>query len=147
MQSEGQQLPSDSAGRAALRRQILTQMVEDELLVQQAQRDTNLKVTDREVQDQVEQTVQNVRKQFTSGAEFQSQLRAAGFGSEEEWRRWLAGKQRPSVLRDRLLGERRPKGKFPPRPPARSPLRAFWGPKRGPPAQRPAPGAVRHSGL
>src|SRR3989441_4428068 len=126
MQSEGQQLASDSAGRAALRRQILTQMVEEELLVQQAQRDTNIKVTDREVQDQVEQTVQNVRKQFTSGAEFQSQLRAAGFGSEEEWRRWLAGNQRRFVLRGRLLGGRRPKGKLRPVPPAQAPPRALW---------------------
>src|SRR2546426_233907 len=138
MQSEGQQLPSDSAGRAALRRQILTQMVEDELLVQQAQRDTNLKVTDREVQDQVEQTVQNVRKQFTSGAEFQSQLRAAGFGSEEEWRRWLADNQRRSILRDRLLDELRQKGKLRPIPPSESQLRAFWEQNRGQQSKRPA---------
>src|SRR2546425_19747 len=138
MQSEGQQLPSDSAGRAALRRQILTQMVEDELLVQQAQRETNLKVTDREVQDQVEQTVQNVRKQFTSGAEFQSQLRAAGFGSEEEWRRWLADNQRRSILRDRLLDELRQKGKLRPIPPSESQLRAFWEQNRGQQSKRPA---------
>src|SRR2546427_6150753 len=141
MQSEGQQLPSDSAGRAALRRQILTQMVEDELLVQQAQRDTNLKVTDREVQDQVEQTVQNVRKQFTSGAEFQSQLRAAGFGSEEEWRRWLADHQRRSILRDPLLDELRQKGKVRPLPPSQSQPRAVWGQNPGPPSKRPASAA------
>src|SRR3989442_1288155 len=113
-------------------------MVEDELLVQQAQRDTNLKVTDREVQDQVEQTVQNVRKQFTSGAEFQSQLRAAGFGSEEEWRRWLADNQRRSILRDRLLDELRQKGKLRPIPPSESQLRAFWGQNRGQQSKRPA---------
>src|SRR2546427_4565845 len=138
MESEGQQLPSDSAGRTALRRQILTQMVEEELLVQQAQRDTNIKVTDREVQDQVEQTVQNVRKQFTSGAEFQSQLRAAGFGSEEEWRRWLADNQRRSILRDRLLDELRQKGKLRPIPPSESQLRAFWEQNRGQQSKRPA---------
>src|SRR3989442_9769003 len=102
-------------------------MVEEELLVQQAQRDTNIKVTDREVQDQVEQTVQNVRKQFTSGAEFQSQLRAAGFGSEEEWRRWLAGKHSRSILRARLSDERRPTGQFWSLPPFRWPRRPFWG--------------------
>src|SRR3989441_6529779 len=95
MQSEGQQLPSDSAGRTALRRQILTQMVEEELLVQQAQRDTNIKVTDREGQDQVEQTVQNGRKQVTSWGEVQSQLRAAGFGSAGGGRGWGRGKPSP----------------------------------------------------
>src|SRR2546427_4691109 len=138
MQSEGQQLASDSAGRAALRRQILTQMVEEELLVQQAQRDTNIKVTDREVQDQVEQTVRNVRKQFTSGAEFQSQLRAAGFGSEEEWRRWLADNQRRSILRDRLLDELRQKGKLGPIPPSESQMRTFWEQNRSQQSKRPA---------
>src|SRR2546422_8650358 len=102
-------------------------MVEEELLVQQAQRDTNIKVTDREVQDQVEQTVQNVRKQFTSGAEFQSQLRAAGFGSEEEWRRWLPGKQRRPRLRARPPGGTRPEGKVAPHPPSRAQARLLSG--------------------
>src|SRR5256712_13167444 len=88
-QSQGQKVPEDSAGRDAARRQVLSQMVDEELLVQQAERDTTIKVTDQEVQDAVEQTVQNVRKQFTSIPEFQTQLRAAGFVSEEEWRRWL----------------------------------------------------------
>src|SRR2546423_9381981 len=89
-QSQGVKVPEDSAGRDAARRQILSQMVDEELMVQQAERDTTIKVTDQEVQDAVEQTVQNVRKQFTAITEFQAQLRAAGFVSEEEWRRWLA---------------------------------------------------------
>src|SRR5438445_240814 len=80
-QSQGAKVPADSAGRDAARRQILSQMVDEELLVQQAERDTTIKVTDQEVQDAVEQTVQNVRKQFTSIPEFQAQLRAAGFRS------------------------------------------------------------------
>jgi peptidyl-prolyl cis-trans isomerase SurA len=138
IQSQGQQLPADSAGRAALRRQILTQMVRDELLVQQAQRDTNIQVTDREVQDQVEHTVQNVRKQFASGAEFQAQLRAAGFGSEEEWRRWLADNQRRSILRDRLLDNLRQQGKLRPIPPSEAQMRAFWEENRGAEEKRPA---------
>src|SRR2546427_4722643 len=101
-QSQGQKVPQDSAGRDAARRQVLSQMVDEELLVQQAERDTTIKVTDQEVQDAVEQTVQNVRKQFTSTPEFQSQLRAAGFVSEEEWRRWLADQQRRAILQQRL---------------------------------------------
>src|SRR6266550_80460 len=61
-QSQGAKVPADSAGRDAARRQILSQMVDEELLVQQAERDTTIKVTDQEVQDAVEQTVQNVGK-------------------------------------------------------------------------------------
>jgi peptidyl-prolyl cis-trans isomerase SurA len=64
-QAQGLKIPTDSAGRGAARRQVLRQMVDEELLVQQAERDTTIKVTDQEVQEQVEQTVQNVRKQFS----------------------------------------------------------------------------------
>src|SRR2546428_37148 len=102
-QSQGVKMPEDSAGRDAARRQVLSQMVDEELLVQQAERDTTIKVTDQEVQDAVEQTVQNVRKQFTSIPEFQTQLRAAGFVSEEEWRRWLADQQRRAILQQRSI--------------------------------------------
>src|SRR5207237_1116707 len=45
-QSQGAKVPEDSAGRDAARRQILSQMVDEELLVQQAERDTTIKVTD-----------------------------------------------------------------------------------------------------
>src|SRR4029077_12149325 len=83
-QAQGQPLPTDSAGLATLRRQILDRLVEVEILVQQAERDTSIKVTDQEVLDQVEQTYQNVRKQFTSENDFRDQIRQARFGSVEE---------------------------------------------------------------
>ena len=38
-QSQGGKVPDDSAGRAAMRRQILETMIDGELLVQQASRD------------------------------------------------------------------------------------------------------------
>jgi peptidyl-prolyl cis-trans isomerase SurA len=125
-QSQGVKVPEDSTGRDAARRQILSQMVDEELLVQQAERDTTIKVTDQEVQDAVEQTVQNVRKQFASIPEFQAQLRAAGFVSEEEWRRWLADQQRRSILQQRLIEGLKQKGKLRPIPPSDAEMRAFW---------------------
>jgi len=137
-QSQGAKIPSDSAGREAARRQLLAQMVDEELLVQQAERDTTIKVTDQEVQDAVEQTVQNVRKQFASGAEFQAQLRAAGFVSEEEWRRWLAEQQRRSILQQRLIEELKQKGKLRPIPPSEAEMREFWEANRAQQPKRPA---------
>src|SRR5207302_9491845 len=74
-QAQGMKIPTDSAGRDATRRQVLRQMVDEELIVQQAQRDTTIKITEQEVLDQVEQTVQNVRKQFSSTSDFLAQLR------------------------------------------------------------------------
>ena len=137
-QAQGLKMPSDSAGREAARRQILNQMVEEELLVQQAERDTTIKVSDQEVQDQVEQTVQNVRKQFTSVTEFQAQLRAANFQTEEEWRRWLADSQRRSILQQRLLELLRQKGKLRPIPPTEVQMREFWQANSAQQPKRPA---------
>lgn len=137
-QSQGAKVPEDSASRDAARRQILSQMVDEELLVQQAERDTTIKVTDQEVQDAVEQTVQNVRKQFTSITEFQAQLRAAGFVSEEEWRRWLADQQRRSILQQRLIEALKQKGKLRPIPPSDAEMHAFWETNRAQQPKRPA---------
>src|SRR5205809_575097 len=131
-------MPTDSAGRDAVRRQVLSQMVDEELIVQQAERDTTIKVTDQEVQDQVEQTVQNVRKQFGSTADFQAQLRAAQFLSEEEWRRWLADQQRRAILQQRLLDQLRQKGKLRPIPPTDAQLRQFWEENKARQPKRPA---------
>src|SRR5437773_2178725 len=137
-QAQGLKIPTDSAGRDAARRQVLRQMVDEELVVQQAERDTTIKVTDQEVQDQVEQTVQNVRKQFSSTSDFQAQLRAAQFFSEEEWRRWLADQQRRSSLQQRLLDQLRQKGKLRPIPPTDAQLRQFWEENKARQPKRPA---------
>src|SRR5213080_5374583 len=137
-QSQGAKMPDDSAGRDAARRQILSQMVDEELLVQQAERDTTIKVTEQEVQDAVEQTVQNVRKQFASIPEFQTQLRAAGFVSEEEWRRWLADQQRRAILQQRLIEGLKQRGKLKPISPTDAEMREFWESSRAQQPKRPA---------
>ena len=137
-QAQGGQLPPDSTARAKLRRQILDRMVEEELVVQQAQRDTTVKVTEQEVLDAVEQTYQNARKQFSSEVEFQTQLRAVGLGTVEEWRRQLADDQRRRILQDRLFESLRQKGKLKPIPPTDAQMRDFWESNRAQQPKRPA---------
>jgi peptidyl-prolyl cis-trans isomerase SurA len=142
-QAQGGQLPPDSAGRAKVRRQVLDRMVEEELIVQQALRDTTVKVTEQEVLDAVEQTYQNARKQFTSELEFQNQLRAVGLGSVEEWRRQLAEDQRRRILQDRLFETLRQKGKLKPIPPTDAQMREFWESSRAQQPKRPATASFR----
>ena len=48
-QRAGRPLPQDSAGIAALRRELIVRLIEEELLVQQARRDTTVEVTDQQV--------------------------------------------------------------------------------------------------
>src|SRR4029077_10159907 len=91
-----------------------------------ASRDTSIRLTEQEIQDQVEKTVQNVRKQFTTQIDFETQLRAAGFASEEEWRRWLADNQRRTIQQQRLIEGLRTKGKLRPIPPTEEQMRGFW---------------------
>jgi len=121
-----------------MRRQILDKLVELEILVQQAQRDTSIKVTDQEVLDQVEQTYQNVRKQFNSENEFRDQIRQARFGSVEEWRRWLADEQRRQLYAQRLIEAQRQKGKLRPIPPTDAQMREFWAQNKDQQPKRPA---------
>jgi peptidyl-prolyl cis-trans isomerase SurA len=137
-QAQGQTIPADSAGRELLRHQILDRLIELEILVQQAQRDTTIKVTDQEVLDQVEQTYQNVHKQFSSESEFRDQIRQAGFGSVEEWRRWLADQQRRELYAQRLIEAQRQKGKLRPIPPTDAQMREFWEQNRAQQPKRPA---------
>jgi peptidyl-prolyl cis-trans isomerase SurA len=138
LQAQGAPVPQDSGGRAQFRAQLLREMIDDELLVQQAERDTTIKVTDEEIQDQVEQTVQNVRRQFESEAEFQSQMRVAGFLSVDEWRRRLADQQRRVILRQRLLETLRQQGKLRPIPPTDAQMREYWERNKGQLPKRPA---------
>ena len=137
-QAQGQPIPPDSAGRMAMRRQILDRLVELEILVQHAERDTSIKVTDQEVLDQVEQTYQNVRKQFASENDFRDQIRQARFGSVEEWRRWLADEQRRQLYAQRLIEAQRQKGKLRPIPPTEAQMREFWEQNRTQQPRRPA---------
>jgi peptidyl-prolyl cis-trans isomerase SurA len=120
-----------------VRRQILERMIELEVLVQQAQRDTSIKITDQEVLDQVEQTYQNVRKQFRSENEFRDQIRQARFGSVEEWRRWLADQQRRELYAQRLIESQRQQGKLRPIPPTEAQMREFWEQNRAQQPKRP----------
>ena len=142
-QAQGMTLPTDSAGRATLRRQMLDRLIELEILVQQAERDTSIKVTDQEVLDQVEQTYQNVRKQFSSETDFRDQIRQARFGSVEEWRRWLADEQRRELYAQRLIEAQRQKGKLRPIPPTDAQMREFWAQNKAQQPRRPAAASFR----
>ena len=73
-QTDGVQVPDDSSAFAALRRQILETLVDDEVLYQRARRDTTINVTDSEVQGAVDQQVRDVRARFSSDNDFRVQL-------------------------------------------------------------------------
>jgi len=111
-QAQGMTLPEDPKQLDALRREVVSTIVDEELLVQQAVRDTSIEVTDQEVADGVEQQVRKVRENFTSEVDYKAELRKAGFQTPEEYRRWLTDQQRRAALQNRLIDGLRSAGKL-----------------------------------
>jgi peptidyl-prolyl cis-trans isomerase SurA len=110
----GMQLPPDSAGRMALRRTLLQSMIDDEVLYEQARRDTAITVSDADVLTQVDDQAKQIRDQYRSETEFKAELATIGFGTEEEWRRWLTEQQRRYQYQQKYLEKLRQDGKLRP---------------------------------
>jgi peptidyl-prolyl cis-trans isomerase SurA len=137
-QSQGSQLPTDPDSIAAIRKQVVQSIVDEELLVQQAQRDTSIKVTDQEIADGVDQQVRKVRANFNSELDYRSELKKAGFETPEEYRRWLTDQQRRAAYQNRLIEKLRSDGKLKPVPPTEPEMRAYFDEQKGNLGSRPA---------
>lgn len=102
-QQQGRQVPSNADSLQAMRRQVLSDLVDEEVLVQAAERDTTIHVTDQDVADAVDQQIRQIRASFTSELQFKDELKKAGFISPEEYRRWLTDQQRRTLLQNHLI--------------------------------------------
>ncbi len=137
-QSQGLQLPKTAEGALALRRQVIESIIESELLIQEAERDTAVKVTDQEVAEGVEQQIRKIRGNFSTEAEYAAELRKAGFQTPDEYRRWLGDQQRRSTLQNRLIELLRGDGRLKPVIPTEREMRAYFESQRGSLEKRPA---------
>jgi len=122
----GDSVPSDPDALARLRQEMVNDLVSEELLIQEAQADTAIRVTDEQVQNAVDEFIRRVRGQFPSDVDFQRQLQASGFGTMEEYRRWIFDQQRRDLLQESLMQKLRQSGALRPVPPTESELRAFY---------------------
>lgn len=104
--ASGLQLPSDSAAQAALARDALNALVDEEILVQKAHL-LKIEVTPDEVNRTVDDQVKRVRQQFQTEDEFKAELRSAGFGTPEEYRRTLYEQFYRRALQQRVFEELR----------------------------------------
>lgn len=110
--AQGLQVPEDSTAQLALARSIVNEMVDVEVMVQRAQRDTSITVADADLTTTVEQQMKRLRDQFRNEGEFSQALRSGGFGSIEEYRRWLTDQARRRALQERLVQKMRQDGKM-----------------------------------
>lgn len=81
-------IPTDSAGQAAFARETLNQLVDEEILVQKAH-EMKVDVTEGEVNRSVDDQLKHVRDQFKTEDEYKTELKNAGFGTPDEYRRTL----------------------------------------------------------
>jgi peptidyl-prolyl cis-trans isomerase SurA len=137
-QAQGANLPTAPEQLDSVRREVVSSIVDEELLVQQAARDTAIQVTDQEVADGVEQQVRKVRGNFTSEVDYRNELKKAGFQTPEEYRRWLTDQQRRAALQNRLIDGLRSNGKLKPVAPTEQEMRKFFEHQKGNLGSRPA---------
>lgn len=136
-------MPETPAEIAQLRREVLERLINDELMVQEAERDTTIKVLAEEVSQSVDELMRNARAKYPSEEAYRRDLAVTGFQSPDEYRSWLSEQQRKRLqinrLKERLAGS----GQLKRVSPTESEMREFFEKNRGRLPQRPATVAFR----
>ena len=110
--AQGRQLPQDSAGAAQFAKEVLEQLIDEQVLLQRASGDTAITVADADLSQTVDRQIQQIRTQFPSEQEFLRQLRQAGFGTQDEYRKWMTEQARKSEMQRRLVQKYQSEGKM-----------------------------------
>jgi peptidyl-prolyl cis-trans isomerase SurA len=137
-QRSGRPLPKDSVEFTALRREVVERLIEDELLVQQATRDTAVKVTDQQVQTTVDASIRQTRSQFSTELEYRQQLQEAGLGTPEEYRRYVTEQVRRDLIKQQLIQRLREKNEIRSIPPTEDEIRQYFEASKAVQPKRPA---------
>jgi peptidyl-prolyl cis-trans isomerase SurA len=108
--AQGLQVPPDSAGQAALAKTVLNELVDEEILVQKA-KEMKLEVTEADITSAADRQIKSIRAQFKTDEEYRTELRNAGLGSPEEYRKGLIDQYRRQNLQQKAFGELRKRAK------------------------------------
>jgi peptidyl-prolyl cis-trans isomerase SurA len=112
-QQPGFQPPRNQDEFQRLAREVVGQLVDEELLVQKAEQ-LKVEIPDTELTPVVEKQLSDVRGRFASDAEFRAELQRAGLGTPEEYRRFLQDQLRRNELQRRAIDKLRQEGRIPP---------------------------------
>ncbi len=113
---QGGALPTDPDELRALQKEILDRVIDQELILQAARRDTSIVVTEEEVQAAAEEGLRNIRRTFPSESDFARQLDSAGFASADDYRLWYQDQKRRELYNSKFLAEKRARGDIRPIP-------------------------------
>ncbi len=104
--AQGMPVPPDSAGQASLARSVLNELVDEEILVQKA-KELKLEVSEAEIATAVDRQTRSVRAQFQSEEEYRTELRNAGLGTPDDYRKSLVEQYRKQNLQQKAFAELR----------------------------------------
>jgi len=136
--ARGLKIPPDSAGWMETARGVLQEMIDEEAIVQHALRDTSVHVSDLDVQNSADAQVKRVRGQFKTDAEFAQALKSGGFGTPEEYKRWMNERSRRNALQEKLFAKMRQAGKIVPVPVTEQDVNEAFEKSKGDLPKRPA---------
>ena len=109
--AQGLVVPTDSLAQEKLMRTVLNDLIDEEVLVQKA-KEEKVVVADNDLGTTVEAQIKRVRGQFQSEDEFRTELKKAGFGTPEEYRRSLTDDARRQALQSQLIAKLKQDGKL-----------------------------------
>jgi peptidyl-prolyl cis-trans isomerase SurA len=122
--SQGE-VPDDPAELAALRQQILEDLIENQLMVAAAEADTAVEVTEEQVAQRVDERIRGFRERLTP-SEYQQALLQAGIGTPDEHRRMLTEQFRAGLLRETLTQYLTQTQQLNPIPPTEAEMREYF---------------------
>ncbi|MDB4883453.1 MAG: Peptidylprolyl isomerase [Gemmatimonadetes bacterium] len=108
---EGAPIPTDSAGFIAYSTVALNELVDEELMLRKG-KELKIEVPDADVTSTVDKQYKAIRSQFGTEAEFKSELAKAGYGTAEEYKRFVADGIRRNELISRTTKKLREDGKM-----------------------------------
>ena len=109
---QGAQIPEDSAKFVAFARDVISDLVDQEVLIATA-KSYKIEVTDAEVLQQVEGEMKRIRDQFKTEQEYRDALKAEGFGTVDELRRIRVERSKRDLFQQRAIDSLKAKGRMP----------------------------------
>ena len=104
--------PKDSVEAHRVELEVLTDMIQDELIIQKA-KDLKITVTDADISPQVDRQLKETRAMFNNNeAQFRAELVKAGLGTPEDYRRYMMEQFRRQFIRDRVMRKLQQDGKI-----------------------------------
>jgi peptidyl-prolyl cis-trans isomerase SurA len=107
----GETIPSDSAAYRKYALNVLNELVDEELMVKKG-KELKVEVPDADVNSTVDKQYKAIRSQFATDAEFKAELAKAGYGTPDEYKRFVADGIRRNELISRTTKKLKEDGKM-----------------------------------